>query len=728
MFWADEIATKIIKSGKYQPYWVDDMKTPSGQVHVGALRGVVIHDLIYKALLRQKVKAVYSYVFNDMDPMDGFPYYLPESFKKHMGEPLYRIPSPEKGYQSLADCYASQFKEVFNQLGADPKIIWSHELYAAGKMDEIIRVALDKAEKVRQLYHDISGYDKPKDWFPYQVICPKCGKVGSTIVTVWDGKKVGFECKKDLVTWTQGCGLKGRIEPRGENGKLMWKVDWAAHWKQIGVTIEASGKDHMSKGGSHDLSSAICEQVFDYPTPFAFSYEWFLAKGGAKMSSSKGVGVSATDVSRTLPPEILKFLMVKTHYRKAIIFDPANNDSILKLFDDYDQTQAGKNLPRFRDVVNYLQDPKIDLRKKFADGDKKELDKRIKYAKIWLETYAPDKNKVGMIAEKIEVSLDSKQKAYLQKAAELLNNDWQPEALQQTLYELAKNSGINPKKAFQAIYLALTGKTYGPKAAWLLLENKKSARDRFSHLDQLEQAQTKLRSTTTDLISLSPEFTKQYPSASVGYALIKGVKIGKLNSELEKEKQELVKHLAGLTTEQLSQSPEVISYRKMYKDMGVDWHSKRPSPEALLRRIATGKGLFPPINVIVDAYNLVVMRNKVSCGVFDADQIKSPSIVKIAQGGEKALFLGDKETTVLKPGEVSYFDQLGPYNMDYNYRDAARTLATETTKNVWVNTDGVYEITPDKVQKTLEEAIAIIIKYCGGQVTEKGILVANDQT
>jgi len=729
MFWADEFADKIIKSGKYRPFHVDDMKTPSGRIHVGALRGVIVHDLIYQALLKRKVKAVYTWVYNDMDPMDAFPHYLPESFRKHMGEPLYKIPSPEKGYQSLAECYSLQFKKVFNSLGVNPKIIWSHELYAAGKMDKIIRTALDKVEKVRQLYHEVSGYDKPKNWYPYQVFCPKCGKVGSTIVTGWDGKKVEFECRKDLVTWAQGCGFKGRIEPRGENGKLMWKVDWAAHWKVIGVTIEGAGKDHMSQGGSHDLSSAICKQVFNYPTPFTFSYEWFLAKGGAKMSSSKGIGVSAVEISQTLPPEILKFLMVKTNYRQAIIFDPANNESILKLFDDYDKTQAGKDLPRFRDVVNYIQSPSVDIYQQFPKAEKKELDKRIKYAKIWLETYAPEAKKVGILTDKVVVNLSWEQKKFLKLAAKLLEKDWKdPNELQQTLYQEAKDNQINPKEAFQAIYLALTGKSYGPKAAWFLMENKAEAIKRFTNFDDLETKSSTVQSTKTDLIKLSPEFVKKYPSASVGFALIKGVKIGKINADLEKEKLEFLKTVSGLTTEMINQYPEILSYRKMYKDMGVDWHSKRPSPEALLRRIATGKGLYNPINVCVDAYNLIVMKNRVSCGVFDADQIKSPSVVKIAQGGETALFLGDNEPTALKPGEVCYFDQLGPYNMDYNYRDAARALATEKTKNVWVNVDGIYEITPDKVQKTLEKTVTIIIKYCGGQVTEKGMLVANDQT
>lgn len=474
MFWPDEFAEKIIKSGKYKPYHLDDMKTPSGRVHVGGLRGVVIHDLIYKALLKRKMKASYTWVYNDMDPMDGFPDYLPDSFKKHMGEPLYRIPSPEKGYQSLAQCYANQFTEVFNSLGVKPKIIWSSEEYKKGRFNQIVKQALDKVELIRKLYHEISGYDKPKNWYPYQVICPNCGKVGTTMVTDWDAKEVSFECKENLVEWAKGCGCKGKIEPINDNGKLMWKVDWAAHWKVIGVTIEGAGKDHMSEGGSHDLSSAICEQVFDYPTPFNFLYEWFLAKGGAKMSSSKGVGVSAVEVSKTLPAEILKFLLVKTPYKRAIIFDPNKNESILDLFDAYDASIKSKRLPRFRDVVKYLQDPKIDLNKKFAKADKKELNKRIKYAKIWLDKYAPEEKKVGVIAEKVKVKLEPDQKKYLKLVARLLDKDWQPEALQQELYETAKKSGINPKKAFQAIYLSLTGKKFGPKAAWFLLSQEKA--------------------------------------------------------------------------------------------------------------------------------------------------------------------------------------------------------------------------------------------------------------
>lgn len=739
--WSEELAEKIIQSGKYKPYHVDDMKTPSGQVHVGALRGVVIHDLVHKALLKKNVNSVYTYVFNDIDPMDGFPHYLPEKFKQYMGWPLYKIPSPEPGYESLAQCYALQYQKVFNQLGVKPKIIWSHELYAAGKMDQLIKNTLDKVEKIRKLYHEISGYDKPKNWYPYQVICPKCGKVGSTIVTGWDGEKVSFECKKDLVAWTEGCGYQGKIEPIKTNGKLMWKVDWAAHWKQIGVTVEASGKDHMSQGGSHDLSGAISEQVFDFPTPYAFSYEWFLAKGGAKMSSSRGVGISAVEIAKTLPPEILKFLLVKTNYRKAIIFDPANNESILKLFDDYDQvmktadinwklsqindkTMPAKNPPRFRDVVNFIQDPKTDLKKKFANNDQKELEKRIKFAKIWLEIYASERHKVGMVVVKSHINLTNSDKRFLEASAVSLQKVTNTEDLQQELYQNAKKNNLNPQRAFQDIYQRMTGKKYGPKAAWFLMKNKAEAIKRFTNFDDLETKLSTIQSTKTDLIRMSPEFANKYPSASVGFAVIEGIKVTKFNPELEQERQKFAKNLIGLTTEELGQSSKLLSYRKMYKEMGIDWHSKRPSPEALLRRIVTGKGFYNPINTIVDAYNLIVMKNKISCGAFDLDQMKLPAVLDIAKGGEKALFIGDKEPTIIQTGEVCYFDQMGAYNIDYNYRDAIRSLSTEKTTNIWINTEGVYNITPEQVQKTLEDTIAIITKYCGGTLKTKGMLLS----
>lgn len=55
-----------------------------------------------------------------------------------------------------------------------------------------------------------------------------------------------------------------------------------------------------------------------------------------------------------------------------------------------------------------------------------------------------------------------------------------------------------------------------------------------------------------------------------------------------------------------------------------------------------------------------------------------------------------------KEGEIAYFDKNGGYNIDSNYRDAQRTGVQLATKNIYVNVDGVYEIAPSQVEKSLQ--------------------------
>lgn len=762
MFWADQITSTIIKSGKYKPYWVDDMKTPSGRIHVGSLLGVVIHDLIYKALVKQGKKATYTYCINDMDPMDGFPVYLDRGrFYQYMGNPLYKIPSPEPGFNSFAKYFAQEFINVFNKIGCHPKIIWTHELYSEGKFDKLIKTALDNTKKIREIFKQQYQGFKETGYFPYNPICPQCGKIATTRIDKWDGESVHFECKKDAVPYTQGCGFKGKVKPEKQNGKMPWKIEWAAHWKILGVTIEWSGKDHMTKGGSHEISSKICEQIFHYPTPHAELYEHILI-GGKKMSSSKGFGASAKEMSEILPPEVLRFFLMRTHYRQTKDFDPYG-DTISDLFDEYDKytksfyqdrksdfarvwelTQIKsipKTLPffpRFRDVANYLQSSTIDIFEKFnqikgsklSNEETSILKERIYFAKLWLKKYAP-KDLVYDISPTVpkEASmLSGDQKKYLISLISLISQkSWSPEELQQAMYELTKKQNISTKLAFQAIYLSLIGKTYGPKAAWFILGHSRDKLiKRFKEVvvDKTPEAKKQYIYpilSHPEILSIDKDFKIKYPSVTIGLAIIKGVNIKKSDTKLEQEVDQFLSTLQGLTTETINSYPAVLSYRRIYKETGIDWHSRRPSPEALLRRVATGKSLYN-VNTCVDAYNLIVMKHSVSCGAFDYDKFKFPTVLRFAKKGEKILLLGDSEPTEYKEGEVAYFDKVGGYNIDFNYRDAQRTKVTEQTKNILLNVDGVYDVTREKVERTLKESIDIILKYCGGKVELVGIV------
>src|SRR5882672_6326214 len=225
------------------------------------------------------------------------------------------------------------------------------------------------------------------------------------------------------------------------------------------------------------------------------------------------------------------------------------------------------------------------------------------------------------------------------------------------------------------------------------------------------------------IFSVNNLVKEKYPSISIGVAVIKGVEITKTSPELEKEKQQLLDSLQGLTTEQLGQYPEILSYRKLYKAMGCDWHSRRPSPEALLRRISLNKGLYT-INTCVDAYNLIVMKYRISMGAFNLDTIAFPTEVRFPKEHEEILLLGDTEPTTYATGELGYFDKSGGFSLDINYRDAQRTAVTSDTKNIYLNVDGFYDITSEQVEKSLKEACNMIMKYCGGKLETFGVETA----
>ena len=123
----------------------------------------------------------------------------------------------------------------------------------------------------------------------------------------------------------------------------------------------------------------------------------------------------------------------------------------------------------------------------------------------------------------------------------------------------------------------------------------------------------------------------------------------------------------------------------------------------------------------VHAYNLIVMKHRVSVGAFDLDKIKLPTVLRFAKKGEKIHLLGDDKPTEYEDGEIAYFDKEGGFNIDFNYRDAQRTAVQLETKNLYINVDGVFDITPEKVAQVLQETCDIIMKYCGGTLDIFGI-------
>jgi lysyl-tRNA synthetase class 1 len=521
MEWADELAARV--SG---PQVVNDSKTPSGTVHVGSLRGPVILDVITRALRASGHETTLLYGVDDLDPMDAQALLTPDAVEREMGRPLAHIPDQEPdGHASYARHHAQRFIDTFAGLGVHPdRYYWMSEHYAAGDMDPYIRIALDRADVVREVYRRVANVQHPATWHPISVICPTCGRVGTTIVTKWDGERVFFECRPDLVTWATGCGSSGWVSPFGGAAKLPWNLEWAAQWSLFGVTIEPCGKDLATAGGSRDRSDSIAREVFEREPPINVPYE-FLNIGGRKMSTSKGRGTPATLIAEVVPPEQLRLLFLRPRPNQAIEFDPDGTDAIPRLFDEFDRLGdaiAGRDvkgeLPLgFANVFRYsLLDPNADYeaeaaRFRFAfshlatliqipgvdivdaaaqekgerldDVERASLEMRAVAARRWLEHFAPDDAKIEvqptLPAE--AATLDDQDRAFLgeflDRAKELAADRGGPagpavaaggDAWQAAIFETATKGGLKPGRAFRALYLAFLGRPNGPRAGWLL--------------------------------------------------------------------------------------------------------------------------------------------------------------------------------------------------------------------------------------------------------------------
>jgi lysyl-tRNA synthetase class 1 len=508
MFWADQIARAAAQTGKLQV--VEDEKTPSGRVHVGALRGVIIHDLIHRALVDAGVKSVYYYGVDDYDPMDSLPVYLDKKkFAPFMGKPLCEVPAPddgESGARNYADYYFREFQEVFERLGATPKIYWGSDYYRKGKYNEAIKLTLEHAAEIREIYERVSGGAKERDWFPLSVVCEECGRIGTTKVTDYDAatETVGYKCLPDYVAWAKGCGHKGRVSPFNGNAKLPWKAEWPAKWLIFGVTIEGAGKDHSTAGGSRDVAEAIYRAVYRREPPVNVPYEFFLI-GGRKMSSSRGLGASAFEVAALLPPELLRFLMTKYKPNTAIDFDPTG-ETIPRLFDAFDEAAGvyfkeseardpdvprifalshlgeAKKLfrPSFSFVAAVTQIPGADVESVFArqkgsaltSDEKRLLAERAGYAKLWLEKLAPDEAKLRIIdfaeASKRFRSLNPKVKAALADFGEFFALHESIDEQNEEVKRLCAQHGVRIQDFFAGAYSVFLGRERGPKLVPLL--------------------------------------------------------------------------------------------------------------------------------------------------------------------------------------------------------------------------------------------------------------------
>jgi lysyl-tRNA synthetase class 1 len=461
--WAKKVADSLGEG----PHVVVTGISTSGHIHIGNLREVLVGEAVANALRARGQEVRFIFHADTIDPLRKIAPGVPEEFEEYIGHSLSRIPDPEGCHISYAEHFLAPFEEALEAMEMEIEVLRSHELYESGVYTRVTREALEHKEKLREILQEVTGRQMPERWSPYLPRDASGRLTGHEILEhVPDEHKVvfanedGFEEDADY--------------SRGE-GKLGWRVELAARWKALGVTFEPFGKDHTSRGGSTDTADRMAPEVFHYPVPGRYEYEWIGIKGRGDMSSSRGIVLLPKDLLEIMPPDALRLMVLgRDPARRS---DLELGEGFPRYMDEYRASVEERPVP-FTHLVTVAQTVGGDvaaaaemLRRggyEEAARDREKLARDLAYARNWGEEWAPEPMRLRVLsqdeAKEAARDLDAEQRAYLAAVAEALSPGVDGETVQDLLYSRAVEQGLKPKRAFAAVYTVLLGKKSGPKA------------------------------------------------------------------------------------------------------------------------------------------------------------------------------------------------------------------------------------------------------------------------
>ncbi len=190
-----------------------------------------------------------------------------------------------------------------------------------------------------------------------------------------------------------------------------------------------------------------------------------------------------------------------------------------------------------------------------------------------------------------------------------------------------------------------------------------------------------------------------------------------IDSEIEK----LIEHIREkYSLETLRVDPVVKAFRKFYWSIGIDPTKKRPSAEALVRRILRN-GIFPRINPVVDAGNIVSVYTLIPIGLYDLDRVKPPLKLILSRGGEAFIPIGSKDKIILESNIPILIDSNNTVLHLYPHRDSYFSRITKETRKILVIAAGVPGIPRGLVAKAIS-IIGKLFKLLGGKVCNEIII------
>jgi DNA/RNA-binding domain of Phe-tRNA-synthetase-like protein len=132
-----------------------------------------------------------------------------------------------------------------------------------------------------------------------------------------------------------------------------------------------------------------------------------------------------------------------------------------------------------------------------------------------------------------------------------------------------------------------------------------------------------------------------------------------------------------LTVEAVAAMEPVQAVRAMFRAWGLDPSKYRPASEALLRRVAQGKGLYQISNV-VDIVNLGSIETGWPYGCYDRERLHPPVTLRLGEHGEKYEGIGRRVWHL--EGRPVLADAEGPFGSPIS--DSTRSRITGETRSL----------------------------------------------
>lgn len=152
--------------------------------------------------------------------------------------------------------------------------------------------------------------------------------------------------------------------------------------------------------------------------------------------------------------------------------------------------------------------------------------------------------------------------------------------------------------------------------------------------------------------------------------------------------------------------------RAMYRAVGLDPTRRRPSSEALLRRVLRGDPL-PRVNVLVDVCNWCSLELQLPYGVYDLASVDGDVELRLGREGEE--YAGIRKDVVHVGGRLTLADGRGPFGNPSS--DSARTMVTATTTSALAVIYAPRQLPAAALDSAVDLTARRVLEHAGGRET-----------